>query len=332
MAISNKIGLIIDEAKFNHLFGAVPIQKNYYGYIYPFEIKNLDSQDERVQRNGYLVPCYFLVVTEERMSSTYLSDISDLFADRVEQLQCMRDLTPKLLEDVLKDMKSLVSTDLTDWTQKSSIKEHEKRYRWSFLRRRKHNKKILILGDGAVGKTSLVEVMKRGMSLETIFKEQEAIFEAGMSGESINPLNLYVRTEFFNSGSIDLEQVAINYLDVAGQLNPESGVHLIKDFQDTTFHNVDIILFLFDLSESETFYALRSWIEIANKYYSSRKRRKPHFILVANKADLESTIDREFITALLSKEDFRKYFELSCLKGTNVKDFREWLKEFISIL
>ena len=153
-----------------------------------------------------------------------------------------------------------------------------------------------------------------------------------MSGEPIGPLDLYVRTEFFNSGSINLEQVAINYLDVAGQLNPESGVHLIKDFQDTTFHNVDIILFLFDLSESETFYALKSWIEIANRYYSSRKRRKPYFILVANKADLESTIDREFITALLSKEDFRKYFEVSCLKGTNVNDFREWLKDFIGSL
>ncbi len=115
-------------------------------------------------------------------------------------------------------------------------------------------------------------------------------------------------------------------------MNPESGVHVLKDFQDTTFSNVDIILFLFDQSESETFYALADWIEIVNKYYSSKRQKKPHFILIANKCDLESTVEKEFVTELLSREDFRKYFEISCLKGTNIEHFRTWLKQFIAEL
>ncbi|MFX0094392.1 MAG: GTPase domain-containing protein [Candidatus Hodarchaeota archaeon] len=324
MHISNKLGIILEEAKYNHFFGAVPIQKRYHGYVYPFETKDLDSQDERVKRHDYIVPCYFLVITSEKIRDNHLSELDALFAERIETLHSTRELTSNFLEGVLRDIESLAITDFIDLTNVNGTKGSEKRKRWAFFRRRKRNKKILILGDGAVGKTSLAEVLKRGTALEKIYKEERDIY-----GDSVEQTSdLYVRTEFFNSGSINLEHIEIDYLDAAGQLNPESGVHILKDFPDTTFHNVDIILFMFDLSESETFYALKDWIDIVNSFYSVKKRR-PHFILVANKSDLESTVDREFITGLLSKEDFRKYFELSCLKGTNVNHFREWIRNFI---
>lgn len=76
---------------------------------------------------------------------------------------------------------------------------------------------VLILGDGVVEKTSLVEIVKSDLHLENIYKEQEAIFKAAVSGESTNePQDLYLRTEFFNSGSVNLDQVEIDYFGTRG--------------------------------------------------------------------------------------------------------------------
>lgn len=162
--------------------------------------------------------------------------------------------------------------------------------------------KVIVVGDPAVGKTSLLTKFAtkkfKTQYIPTvgvnIVKEQVDIKEDGK--EALVNLMLW---------------------DVAGQ--PQFYM-LHKPY----FNGADGMIFVFDLTRSSTFSNVKNWYNTTVKYGLSGIPR----ILVGNKIDLKD--DRKIILPManhLSEELNAPYFETSALTGDRVTDiFKEIAK------
>ncbi len=174
-------------------------------------------------------------------------------------------------------------------------------------------RKILVAGSGAVGKTSLVKVMKHNLPLSAIE----------------NDTSKYHRTPF-----VELETVRIKHsegegvfqmVDVSGQL--DSVIHPLRDISAIAMGKASVVLLMFSGNNVQSLLDLSDWIERIMNYYSERRSEQmPDFVLVKNKADLNDDIDKTLIDAVMKcNPRICKYHELSCLTGTGVGEMIEWL-------
>jgi GTPase SAR1 family protein len=174
-------------------------------------------------------------------------------------------------------------------------------------------RKVLIAGAGAVGKTSLVRVMKHNLPL------------SGMEDD----VTVYHRTPF-----VDLETVRIKHsveegvfqmVDVSGQL--DSVIHPLRDMSRVAMGSVSVVLLMFSGNNVQSLLDLSQWIETVTDYYSKiGSKNMPDFVLLKNKADLQDDIDQTLIDAVMDcNPRICKYHELSCLTGEGVKEMIEWL-------
>ncbi|MFW9864224.1 MAG: GTPase domain-containing protein [Candidatus Thorarchaeota archaeon] len=174
-------------------------------------------------------------------------------------------------------------------------------------------RKVLIAGSGAVGKTSLVKVMKHNLPLCGIEEDTTA----------------YHRTPF-----VELETVRIKWsakegvfqmVDVSGQL--DSVIHPLRDISRVAMGSVSVVLLMFSSNNIQSLLDLSQWIVTLTDYYSNiHSRNMPDFVLLKNKADLSDDIDQTLIDAVMNcNPRICKYHELSCLTGEGVKEMIEWL-------
>ena len=151
--------------------------------------------------------------------------------------------------------------------------------------------KVIVIGDPAVGKTSLLSKFATNQ-----FEEK------------------YLPTVGVNilKEVINLEEKAVVYLmfwDVAGQ--PQFYM-LHRPY----FNGADAMILVFDITRSSTFANINNWYSTAVKYGLSGIPR----ILIGNKIDLKD--DRKIILPMaehLSEKLNAPYFETSALTGENVK-------------
>ncbi|MBD3253452.1 MAG: GTP-binding protein [Candidatus Lokiarchaeota archaeon] len=164
--------------------------------------------------------------------------------------------------------------------------------------------KCIVIGDPAVGKTSLLTKFSTKQ-----FKTQ------------------YIPTVGVNivKEQIDIEfqerEVTVNLMlwDIAGQ--PQFYM-LHKPY----FQGADGMLLVFDITRSSTFSNVKNWYNTAVKYGLSGIPR----ILVGNKIDLKD--ERKIIQPMskhLSTELNASYYETSAKTGENVKKIFEKLAEII---
>ncbi|MFW9913682.1 MAG: hypothetical protein ACFFEU_14485 [Candidatus Thorarchaeota archaeon] len=174
-------------------------------------------------------------------------------------------------------------------------------------------RKVLIAGTGAVGKTSLVKVMKHRLPLSG--------FE--------DDVTTYHRTPF-----VDLETVRINgstqegvfqMVDVSGQL--DSVIHPLRDISRVAMGGVSVVLLMFSGNNIQSLLDLSQWIETLTDYYSNiRSGNMPDFVLLKNKTDLSDDVDQTLIDAVMDCNPMIcKYHEVSCVTGEGVKEMIEWL-------
>ena len=177
-------------------------------------------------------------------------------------------------------------------------------------------RKILILGSGAVGKTSLVKVLKNDKVLQE-FKNQDLE---------------YHRTPFLESDTVSARGLvkedirgAFQVYDVAGQF--DQPFHPLKDLTYTVLSNVDLIILVFSLDNIQSLLDLAQWIKLVNQAAITGLNENPaRFILVSNKIDLERTVDDLIIQNILQNEPrIIKYFEVSCMSGFGVDNLKDWL-------
>ncbi|MFX0054891.1 MAG: GTPase domain-containing protein [Promethearchaeota archaeon] len=174
-------------------------------------------------------------------------------------------------------------------------------------------RKVLIAGSGAVGKTSLVKVMKHNLPLCGIEEDTTA----------------YHRTPFVELETVRIKRSAkegvFQMVDVSGQL--DSVIHPLRDISRVAMGSVSVVLLMFSSNNIQSLLDLSQWIVTLTDYYSNiRSKNMPDFVLLKNKADLSDDIDQTLIDAVMNcNPRICKYHELSCLTGEGVKEMIEWL-------
>ena len=153
---------------------------------------------------------------------------------------------------------------------------------------------ILLLGNSDTGKTSLL--MKY---VKNQYKES------------------YISTVGLDTFMKDLK---INEEDVRLHLMDTSGQERFKSLAQSYYNKVDGIIFVFDVTNRESFEGIKYWLKDALSY-----NKEIIYVIVGNKIDLTNirVVDENDMKGLHIFKDI-KYFETSAKENTNVeKPFEE---------
>ena len=148
--------------------------------------------------------------------------------------------------------------------------------------------KILLVGDTSVGKTSILSKY-----IDDIF-EEKAISTIGVEYK--------------------VKSIVINGRKIKLRIWDSSGQDRFRSITQSFFRNADGILFIFDLTEINTFEGVKQWLIDSESNDLSIKK-----ILVGNKVDLieKRKVEKEIIDNFVKKRQL-KYYEMSAKDGTNI--------------
>ena len=158
-------------------------------------------------------------------------------------------------------------------------------------------KRVVIIGDGAVGKTTLVQRLLNDSSYETTLSETK-------------------RTPFMNIEMLHIDQEKILVYDLAGQ---QSGAHPLKLLPDQILGTVNIIILTFALNQFSSLAHLEQWYSILKDYYQKQELYIPPILLVGTKCDQPSTIDKILISRVMQNEQIIDYIETSSTTGEGLE-------------
>ena len=147
--------------------------------------------------------------------------------------------------------------------------------------------KIVLVGNSSVGKTSLIRVYM-GESFDNDY---------------MSTIGAEFRQKKFN------KDVTLKIMDTAGQ-------ERFRSISKSYYRNSDGIIFVFDITNEESFKDLEYWLNDPNNTEKDFKK-----ILVANKIDLEKSknINREKYERFAKKNNM-KCIETSAKDNINVED------------
>ena len=150
------------------------------------------------------------------------------------------------------------------------------------------NIKILLIGDTAVGKTSLIHKYAKD--------EFEENYTATIGIELIT------------------KDIVINDAKIKLKIWDTSGQERFKSLTANFYRGTDGVLFVYDVSNPDTFDSLKNWMKEVLDYNSNVKK-----ILVGNKIDLKdkSRVEKNSINKFISKYNMESY-ETSAKTGENV--------------
>ena len=178
-----------------------------------------------------------------------------------------------------------------------------------FLNRLKKSRKLVrmtIVGDGAVGKTTLVQALI----------QKTTKYVNNSSGGKVLDSKEITRTPFMEIESWSYKDLRFQCYDLAGQRTP--GAHPLDIIKDQVIKSIDIYIFVFSVDTYESFENLNDWMELLNLNNES-KNGQAGLILVGNKIDLERNISNELIKSVVGKKKyFQKYIETCSLDGRGI--------------
>lgn len=162
------------------------------------------------------------------------------------------------------------------------------------------NYKILIIGDPAVGKTSILLKFVKGT----------------FSGDTMNTVGSeeYLSKEI----TVDGQKTTLNIWDTAGQ-------EKFRTITSSYYRGAEGVIIVFDLSRQETFDHVAKWHEQIVRYASE----EVPVIVVGNKSDLEKVVDESAINAIC-KDKYMHYYEASASSGNNIEQIFTHLSKLIS--
>ena len=163
---------------------------------------------------------------------------------------------------------------------------------------------ILLLGDLAVGKTSLIARYTNGVFSETYIS-------------TVGIENL-LKQEIINN-----ENVLVKIWDTAGQ-------ERFRAITPSILRNAEGVIIVFDVTSKESFENIKEWINTLKINVGDNANSIP-VIIVGNKIDKEDEREIEKNDALKFAEDNKyKYFETSAKTGEGVDDaFRDMAKQIL---
>lgn len=178
-----------------------------------------------------------------------------------------------------------------------------------FLKRLKKSRKLVrmtIVGDGAVGKTTLVQSL--------IQKTTKSV--NGSNSSKVIDSKEITRTPFMEIESWVYKDLHFQCYDLAGQRIP--GGHPLDIIKDQVTKSIDIYIFVFSIDRYESFENLNNWMELMDLDHKY-KNGKIGLILVGNKINIERNISNELIESVVGrKKYFQKYIETCSLDGRGI--------------
>jgi len=165
---------------------------------------------------------------------------------------------------------------------------------------------MTVVGDGAVGKTTLVQALLHNTSEQLHNTYDKKI----LNNKKVT------RTPFMEIETWAYKDLLFQCYDLAGQRTP--GVHPLDILQNQVLKSIDIYIFVFSVDRYESFENLNNWIELIghNKKY---KNGHTGLILVGNKVDLNRNISNELIESVVGKgKYFHTYVETCSLDGRGI--------------
>jgi small GTP-binding protein len=161
------------------------------------------------------------------------------------------------------------------------------------LKKKNRAIKIIIAGNGAVGKTTISERLAG-----TIKDDEDREMTCGVEFHDLN---------------VDSDSL------LKGQLWDLGGQTQFRVFQIAFFKDVDLVILVYDVNMFQSYLELGNWIEMI----SNRKPMKAY--LIANKIDLpQRVISTDDGFEFAQKHDL-EYFEVSALTGLGFDTFKDQL-------
>ncbi|MFX1593593.1 MAG: ADP-ribosylation factor-like protein [Promethearchaeota archaeon] len=171
--------------------------------------------------------------------------------------------------------------------------------------------RMTIVGDGAVGKTTLVQAL---------IKKTKENNHNHSDGEFLEEKKI-ARTPFMEIESWTYKDIVFQCYDLAGQRVP--GMHPLDLLKNQVLNYIDIYIFVFALDRYESFENLNNWLRLMNLEYNL-KDNNAGFILVGNKVDLERNVSRALIQTLIGEDRyFHTYVETSSIYGVGIEEILE---------
>lgn len=170
---------------------------------------------------------------------------------------------------------------------------------------------MTIVGDGAVGKTTLVQAL---IQKTTNFGKKSNEYEA-VNNKAIT------RTPFMEIETWNYKDLIFQCYDLAGQRIP--GSHPLDLMRKQVTQSIDIYIFVFSIDRYESFENLNSWIQLLD-FNDQNTNGNTGLILVGNKIDLEGNISNELIQSIVGKDKlFQTYIETCSLDGRGIDNLLE---------
>ena len=154
--------------------------------------------------------------------------------------------------------------------------------------------KVVLIGDSAVGKTSILNR-----------------FTTGSHSNFITPtLGAAFTTKILE---VNREQIKLQIWDTSGEEKYRSMAPLY-------YRGANAVLVVFDILQPESFYNLKLWIQQINEYIPPKNAK---LFLIANKMDLLEKFSKQLtekeISTFCSLNDM-EYFEVSAYNGININN------------
>jgi small GTP-binding protein len=174
------------------------------------------------------------------------------------------------------------------------------------LKKSKHLVRMTIVGDGAVGKTTLVQALI----------QKTAYYVNKSNGAKVLKNKEITRTPFMEIETWTYKDLLFQCYDLAGQRTP--GNHPLDLMRNQVIKAIDIYIFVFSVDVYKSFENINIWIELMdlNNYYTNGHSG---LVLVGNKIDLERNISDELVKSIVGKDKyFQKYVETCSIDGRGI--------------
>ncbi len=203
------------------------------------------------------------------------------------------------------------------------------------LKKQKRILKLILMGSGAVGKTSFLTVISTGKNLKSLADEGVLMpqeYQKTSISEGIIPKRTDLRDE-------DEENIIVTVYDLPGQKLNSVG-HPLNILGDVILSNVDVIIFMFSVDNPPSFLSLNRWYEAYREKTPSFREKSesfPRLVLVMNKKDLVTNDEGKYrktfeeldenALEIVNREGapFDAYFKISCYTGEGITELIDYI-------
>ena len=161
-------------------------------------------------------------------------------------------------------------------------------------------KKILLIGDVDVGKTSILT----------------RYFNNNFSEVTESTIGIEVKTKIFKRDNLNIKL----------QIWDTSGQERFKSITQNYFRDADGLLYVFDVTNENSFKSIENWLKMSN----DNNNKDFIKILIGNKTDLEGrSITKEEMEKFKNENSMDKLFEISAKDNKNISEMFEIIVDLL---